>query len=169
MASQAKPRATRELLEEEPPRSAHRLRVIAEAYSRQFLSRLGCLEELALVEAQRSSDEHAREGLSPGVEVVNDRVVVPARLRQLLLEVAQRALELSEATRGLEIGIGPQPGRRATSGLQRVPLPLQPWRRVLEPTSRSSARPRPLREFPFRGWRSPSRSRQRWGSGRTAA
>ena len=82
-------------------------------------------------EAAGARDEVGRERLDGGVVVAHRAVVVAARHLQLVLDLGQLALQLEEAARGAQLGVGLGDRQQAAQlGAERVLAVLQRARRL---------------------------------------
>ena len=78
---------------------------VAEAHVGYGLLTLWYLEELALTKVETVRDDVRGHLVNLGVEISYDHVVVPPRVLDRVLQLAERALEISEAVVHLEIRV----------------------------------------------------------------
>src|SRR5712692_12098890 len=82
----------------------------SELHLRRLLDRLALLgahvEELLRLEPERAGEQRGRKLLDAGIVLLHRVVEEAARGGDLVLEIAQLALQLLEALVGLEVGIG---------------------------------------------------------------
>src|SRR5258708_39950221 len=72
----------------------------------QLRTRLGDVEEFALLETERPGDERGRKLLDAGVVFLHGVVEEASRRRELVLDVGKVRLQLLEIVAGLQVGIG---------------------------------------------------------------
>src|SRR5712692_3218860 len=91
----------------------------SELHLRRLLEHLALLgahvEELLRLESERAGEQRGRKLLDAGIVLLHRVVEEAARRGDLVLEIAQLALQLLEALVGLEVGIG-QPELPAAAG-----------------------------------------------------